>query len=265
MKITKSDVIATGKPRFVGWNDVPESYKTKTQWGEAGMKLQEIVEPSAYVYINGRNEHYELYVEDAMTPKKTIRAGKALPMTPDNIGAALFEINKAAKRRRDAASTARRKRRHGAAGAQKAAKEDLYDLKDRVLEKAHADGWAQLVGYHVKTDSRNSRVWKDDGDNDHAFEGWADDGDDNFDDDDNQRRPNGRWILVVEKEQTAMALYEISGFPFHTILDAVPTNTELEIKDLGEWMSRATPCAKLMTIKNAEATLEEYLRQEKIG
>ena len=57
-----------------------------------------------------------------------------------------------------------------------------------------------------------------------------------------------------------MALYELGGFRFHTILDAIPISTEIEVTDLGEWMSRATPCTKQMTINNAKATLEAYLR-----
>ena len=41
MRITKSDVKAACKPHFVGSSDVPDGYKTKTQWGEAGMRLRE--------------------------------------------------------------------------------------------------------------------------------------------------------------------------------------------------------------------------------
>ena len=217
------------------------------------MKLRKNAEPSAYVYINGRNEHYELYVENAMTARKTVRPGKTLPTTPDNIGAALFEINKAAKRRRDAATRAYGKRRHGAAGVQKNAKENLYDLKNRVLEKSIANGWAHLVGYHTKNDSRTSRVWKD-SNPDEVFPG-----DEVDHDQDHANGSRGQWIEVIEERQTAMALYELGGFRFHMILDAVPIATSIEITDLGDWLSGATPRTKHMTLKDAEATLDAYL------
>ena len=137
---------------------------------------------------------------------------------------------------------------------------ELYDLKNRVLEKATTDGRARLVGYHTKTDSIKSRVWKENDDNGDTIDGLGDDGDDNFEDNNSLRRTSGRWIPVIKKQQTVMALYELGGFRFHTILDAVPTNVETEVTDLGEWMSRATPCTKQMTINDATATLEAYLR-----
>ena len=40
MRISKSDVLATGMPRFVGWNGVPADFKTKTKWRDEGMKLK---------------------------------------------------------------------------------------------------------------------------------------------------------------------------------------------------------------------------------
>ena len=39
------------------------------------------------------------------------------------------------------------------------------------------------------------------------------------------------------------------------------TEDDTEITDLGEWMSRATPRTRHMAIKDAKATLYEYLGQ----
>jgi len=263
MKILKAEVLETEKPRFVGWAKVPDTYKTKTQWNKEGMRLKSNVEPAAYVYAKARNTHYELYSCAEVEPKTKQRPGEPLHHTPENIGAALYEINKAAKRRRDAAQRAYDKGAHGLAGNHRQEKKRLYDLKDRVIRKAFDEGLSQLVGYHSKKDRRNRLAWVYDGngsdDCDHEVSGW--------DDDDFDELPDGqsspRRIQIEETTTTNMICYELAGFRFHVIVEQIPKDAVSEIEDLGEWISKATPRTKHMTLKVAEATLKRYLTQER--
>jgi hypothetical protein len=264
MKIRKADVEATGKPRYTNWSHVPEGLKTKTQWSQDGMRLRAEAEPAGYVWSRHRSTHFALYDGASVEPKRKPSPGEARPLTSENIGAALFEINKAAKRRRDAASTAYQKRRHEAARVQKDAKRRLYDFKSRVLRKAKADGLAQLVGYHVKHGRVSRRVWQEPVfDDDPVEQGEEEFYDlDDWENDDSQPSVDGGWTKVDVDQTTWMACYELGGFRFHKILDEPPEGAKREVKDLGEWLSTATPRTRHMTLKDAEATLNAYLRSQ---
>ena len=150
MRINKAAVEATGKPRLMGWDQVSGGHKTETQWNKVGMKLKYEAEPAAFVYVRGRGTHYPLYTSDAIEPKRKQRAGQVLPLSPKNIGSALYEINKAAKRRRDAAREAYGSHDHKRATSSRAEKDDFYRLKDAVMARAIAAGMAKFVGHHVK-------------------------------------------------------------------------------------------------------------------
>jgi hypothetical protein len=256
MGLSKAEVLATGRQRFVGWKAVPDGFQTKTRWAEEGMRLRKAATAAAYVFApggSGKSQHYELYTIEQVEPKRRIRPGKALPLTPGNLGAALFEINKAAKRRRDAAESAYRHRKHELAARRKGEKDSLYQLKDRVLQKLIARGMATFVGYHLKLDRREVREWIEDED---AL-AWIDD--DVLDAHDEQLSAGGQWGTMLEERQTFMACYELAGFRFHRIIDSAAVDGETEITDLGEWMSKATPRPTRMVLKDAEATLRAFL------
>lgn len=57
----------------------------------------------------------------------------AFPVTPDNILAAMFSVNRSAKRNRDAAQACYRSSAHGLAKYRRLQKEMCYSLKDRGL------------------------------------------------------------------------------------------------------------------------------------
>jgi hypothetical protein len=71
---------------------------------------------------------------------------RSYPLTDANIGAALYEINKAAKRRRDVM----RRHSRGSPSHQKVSldMQQCYELKDTVLEKAKREKLAVFVGFH---------------------------------------------------------------------------------------------------------------------
>lgn len=255
MGLTKDEVLATGKPRYVGWSDVPDGLKTKTQWSDEGMRLLRDVEPAAFAYggsQHSRNAHYALFSRKQVEPKRRQRPGNPLPPTAENLATALFEINKAAKRRRDAAASAYARRKHNLATRRKEEKEAFYDLKDRVLRELVHGGVATLVGVHSKVDIRNHREWIDENDGAPCQDAVDDEGP-------RVVETEGRWETVPERCTTCMVCYEVAGFRFHKPIDAPPDGADAEVKDLGEWMSKATPRPLKMTLKDAEATLRAYL------
>jgi len=258
MDPTTDEILATGKPRYVGWSDVPDALKTKTQWSDEGMRLLRDVEPAAFVYGGSqysRRAHYALYSQDQVEPKRRQRPGNALPATAENIATALFEINKAAKRRRDSAASAYVQRKHDLATRRKQEKQAFYDLKDRVLAKLISGGVATVVGYHSKLDTCTHREWIE---NDENVEAQEDD-DGALDDEGSSLSTDGRWVTVAERHTTFMVCYEVAGFRFHQLTEAPPTGTEVEVQDLGAWMSKASPRPMKMTLKDAKATLRAFM------
>jgi hypothetical protein len=81
-----------------------------------------------------------------------------LEQTPANILRAVWTVNRAAKRRRDAAETAYGSRLHGFAGSHKRAKDQYYTLKDRGI------AWLAHHG-HLTATHRHAQlvVWSCDG------------------------------------------------------------------------------------------------------
>lgn len=268
MKILKADVEASGRPRYMKWSDVPEGLKTITQWKQEGMRLRAEAEPTGYVWSPGHNTHHALYASGSVEPVKKQSPGEPHALTPENIGAALFEINKAAKRRRDAAAAAYARRHHGVAAEQRVQKERLYSLKGEVLSKAEKDGIARFVGYHVKRDQSTHQVRRECDDGIALSALPEDECGEEFEFEQRDDHGHGlgrrqRWATVTEEHETAMACFELGGFRFHTILDGLPTDAKTKITDLGLWMSTATPRTRHMTLKDAEATLAAYLRAER--
>lgn len=267
MRIYKADVLDTGRPRYMTWQDVPAGYRTTTKWSEAGMKPIPDAEPIAYVYCRGRSTHFGLYTPEQVVARKRRRDPRALDPTPENLGKALFEVNKAAKRRRDAAKRSYSERRFRRASNDKACKEELYALKDDVLDRAAREGLATFAGYHVKRYSRDEAVRLDDDEIDATYgDGREDDVEDDYAP--WERGGGGRDCerRTIERV-TYMACSEIGGFRFHRIVDELPEATKQRIHDLGTWESAAAPVGIHMPLMDAVATLEAYLesRAESVG
>jgi hypothetical protein len=271
MGLTKEEVLATGKPRYVGWGKVPGDLKTKTQWSELGMKVKHAAEPAAYVFggtQHAKPTHYPLYSQAQVEPKQPRRPATPLALTAENIGAALYEVNKAAKRRRDTAKSAYKDRRHSLARNSRWMKEGYYELKDCVLAKAIADGLAHCCGWHKKTDIRQERISNyenatqgaDDQDNVDEFDDVGPESEDTW-----GSRPRPQSSLVEVRRTTYMACFELAGFRFHRIIDQTPAGADCEITDLGQWVSQATARPRNMALQDAEATLRAYLAAGKTG
>jgi hypothetical protein len=66
----------------------------------------------------------------------------------DRLLAAIFRVNRSAKRYRDAASSCYSKRAYGLATHNRLEKEGLYGLKDRGIVEAYRRGLLQAEGFH---------------------------------------------------------------------------------------------------------------------
>ncbi len=229
------------------WEDVQGNLKTKTQLGQLGLKLRKNQKPAAKIraYKLHKYVEYDLYDINEAIPKKKVTKKEpvSLPLTPENIALALYTINKAAKRRRDGAENAYESGIRRLIKMHEKEKFKLYELKDRVMQKAIAEGAATFVGVHIQTRQVEKRVYDEDidylGDNDEEY--WC-----------------GSCDYETREEKTYLGCYIMSGFRFHTILRDIPEVSDTEITDLGDWVSEATPQGRIK-IKDAVATLEKYL------
>ena len=89
---------------------------------------------------------YDLFRLSDCVPKRKVRQ---TPPTEVDILLAVFTVNRAAKRYRDAAQTHYRGRRHGLAQHAKRVKGTLYELKEDGIRFAYGEGRLQFVGPHA--------------------------------------------------------------------------------------------------------------------
>lgn len=97
----------------------------KPRKGEAPAKVEE------WNYYSRRGVRHLWRLDQAEPIKRREIAAAALPVTPENVLVAVWSVNRAAKRRRDAASACYSADAHGFAGHHRERKERYYLLKDR--------------------------------------------------------------------------------------------------------------------------------------
>jgi hypothetical protein len=136
---------------FRGWKQVPDGYFTKTKLKESRLKPINEDGPDAYVdvYYYGW-KRYSLYHQDNTVKIKKVkrRQLRTFEATEENLGQALYVINKSAKLSRDTKKEKYKTGAHGFAAKAKSRQYSLYDLKDKVIKKALEKGIAEIVGYH---------------------------------------------------------------------------------------------------------------------
>jgi hypothetical protein len=237
--------VAVQKSEFynTSWK-VPKHLKTKTQWDELGRKISG--EPSATVqYYRGKTT--DLYPIESTTLKRVIQSviPKVFPPSIENIGAALYEVNKAAKRRRDAASSCYESGVHGFAAHQKSVKESHYALKDAVIKTANATNMTTFMGYHSSSHEREMHSIEHKGSCDSFYDGRGD-----------CYQCGAMVTKEIVTNTNYFACYQIGEFRFHMPLAIKPDG---EVLELGNWISSAAPCGTRMKLKDAIATLRYFI------
>jgi hypothetical protein len=127
--------------------DPKEAYST-TEWSKRGYRLRKGAQPhclrSARI-ADRKKVTYAVYREDQVEPKRKV---SPTPAALIDILAAVWVINRRAKRCRDLASNYHKRRAHGFAGTVKEEKTELYRLKGQAIHYLLADGQLEVVGHH---------------------------------------------------------------------------------------------------------------------
>jgi hypothetical protein len=195
----------------------------------------------------------------------------------DMVCIAIYTINKAAKRMKDASQKYYHQRLHGLAQFTKAKKEEFYSLKDMALEKIKALQLHESISFHEQTYEYETweEVWEDEDDYDEDWddvydEDWDDDEDEEYSDDYGARRytcfSTGRMRRVRRQEERTVYLEYLvvkgafRGYGFHHH----PTEEEPE----GVEIKTTLPEEFSLPIKNypmriwqAEKNIQKFLQE----
>jgi len=117
--------------------------KTTKDWYSLGFKPAEGQKPWRVVEfdIGSRSATAYFWRREQLVERKQRKiVAEKIAATPENIAAAVFAVNRAAKRRRDAASNAYETQSHGFARLHSAEKKKLYQMKDRGIAWLASEG-----------------------------------------------------------------------------------------------------------------------------
>lgn len=122
---------------------VASGLDSETGWKERGRNIKAGSEPKAHV--NGAYVVYGVYSEDQTEPRRRVTVREAEQI---DLLAAVWVINRHAKRCRDAARHAYDIDNHGRASGFSARKAKMYDLKSQVLHYLVTEGRLMIGGFH---------------------------------------------------------------------------------------------------------------------
>jgi hypothetical protein len=131
--------------------------ESATAWRRSGFKVISGSKPHALrsFRVGGgsrlKSVTYAVYRHDqtfAIKRRNPPREAVAHPVTPQNVLAAMFSVNRSAKRYRDAAQSCYQSGAHGFAKTHRKRKVKLYDLKERGLVHAYRADLVVAVGLH---------------------------------------------------------------------------------------------------------------------
>ncbi len=131
--------------------------ESETAWRRSGRKVMSGSKPHAIrtCRVGGgsgaKSVTYAVYRHDqthSVQRRSQPREAVAYPLTFQNVLAAVFAVNRSAKRYRDAAQSCYQSGVHGFAKMHKERKEELYRLKDNAIVHAYRAGFVVAVGLH---------------------------------------------------------------------------------------------------------------------
>lgn len=125
--------------------DETEPIFSKTEGKEKGLKLNSGAEPVHQRYLRKAKGYYDLYRASDFSPAKERRTHS--PVMVDFL-CAIFTVNRAAKRFRDAATKLYESSFHSLSQANSKRKKRLYALKDAAIREAYRRGLLQPMAIH---------------------------------------------------------------------------------------------------------------------
>lgn len=125
----------------------PKEAVSATEWSRRGYRVRRGEQPHAWVSgrFGGRHQEWAVFRHDQVEPKCKVAQR---PATRIDILAAVWVINRRAKRCGKLATTYYGAGQHGLAANAKAQKKELYDVKGRALHYLLAEGKLTVSGYH---------------------------------------------------------------------------------------------------------------------
>jgi hypothetical protein len=138
----------------------PKEALSQTEWAKRGYRVRQDTQPHCYRavhFIGRRSVTYAVYRDDQVEPKRQV---SSTPSKLIDILAAVWVINRRAKRCRDLASSHYQSGTHGFAGTVKNEKLELYRLKGQALHYLLDEGQLEIVGYHCFPSGNCAEVLK---------------------------------------------------------------------------------------------------------
>lgn len=147
---------------FKGWYDLKakneelkdnEKLYCKSHLKEISMKPKKnAVGEFHKVYTGGKWKEFEFFKIYQAEPTRVRRKSEIrdLDINPKNLCESLYVINKSAKKSRDSKNENYYKRNHGIVKRCKDRQNDLYEIKDLVLNKMIDEDKVKLEGYHIQ-------------------------------------------------------------------------------------------------------------------
>ena len=121
--------------------------RTRAQLSRIGFRPKKGEEPHGSRYL-GWVGWCDVWRRDQVEPKRRQKPGIARELTVENVLAALFTLNRRAKRARDLASIYYNNRMFGFASLMREEKENIYEIKDNAICFALSQSWLEPVGAH---------------------------------------------------------------------------------------------------------------------
>lgn len=144
---------------FKNWTEAKDKAEDLNLYTKAYLKegynrkpLKEAKSEWHRVYTGGKWRDFEFYkMEDTIEIKNRVKKEVIqLEITNENIFKALYVVNKSAKKSRDSKVKNYSLRNYGIVSRCKDRQNDLYNLKDLVMQKAIAEKIIEFQGYHLQ-------------------------------------------------------------------------------------------------------------------
>ncbi|MGE3408249.1 MAG: hypothetical protein AB7I37_15635 [Pirellulales bacterium] len=122
----------------------PKVAKSKTEWSRLGFRIRKGEQPHSFRYSRTPG-YYDVFRDDQIEPKREVNEIEPVEI---KILAALWVINRRAKRMRDGATRSFKKGRHTEASNHSDEKQRLYAMKEQVVHYLMESGILRHVGRH---------------------------------------------------------------------------------------------------------------------
>ncbi len=241
---------------YLSWDDVPDNFKTKTQLKELGLKPAGKALAYKKAVEHPSLKYYELF-DVAETVEIRKRKIKPLEITDENIAAALYIVNKSAKKSRDTKKWNYQWKQHGVVSAAKTRENKLYQLKDKVMEELIRQGMASVEGIHSqiicydhKTQPKQRHVNADEYYDDESYDDY-----DDFSEDEEELETE------IAEKRYRLVLIKFCGYQFHVPYDLFKGEKENlpELGTIEEVISAESKIESPMGFNQAVDLLERFV------